>query len=107
MPVHPACAASTSIASVTGSTIVCDRIAWKYCRYGIRVEAPPRHCVSSNACRREFQSTFASESEVIQWCRDHIAHYKVPKKVVFGPLPTTATGKIQKFLLGETASELK
>lgn len=45
----------------------------------------------------------ATEAEIIQWCRDHLAHYKVPRKVVFGPLPTTATGKIQKFALRERA----
>jgi fatty-acyl-CoA synthase len=34
-----------------------------------------------------------------QWCRDHLAHYKVPTQVIFGPLPKTSTGKIQKFVL--------
>jgi fatty-acyl-CoA synthase len=41
--------------------------------------------------------------EIIAFCRDHLAHYKAPKSVVFGPLPTTATGKIQKFVLRERA----
>lgn len=45
----------------------------------------------------------ATPEEFIGWCRDHLAHYKVPKTVVFGPLPTTATGKIQKFALRERA----
>src|SRR5690606_14120054 len=36
---------------------------------------------------------------VIVWCRDHMAHYKAPRTVVFGPLPKTSTGKIQKFVL--------
>lgn len=40
-----------------------------------------------------------SESAVIDWCRDHMAHYKAPTKVVFGPLPKTSTGKIQKYVL--------
>jgi len=48
----------------------------------------------------------ASEEEFIKWCRDNLARFKVPKKIVFGPLPTTATGKIQKFLLRETAKTL-
>ena len=48
----------------------------------------------------------ASEAEFIAWCRDRIAHYKVPRRVVFGPIPTTATGKIQKFVLRENAREL-
>jgi fatty-acyl-CoA synthase len=38
-------------------------------------------------------------AEIIQWCRDHLAGFKVPKQVVFGPLPKTSTGKIQKFVL--------
>jgi len=41
--------------------------------------------------------------EIIAWCRERIARYKVPKTVVFGPLPKTATGKIQKFVLREQA----
>jgi fatty-acyl-CoA synthase len=42
-------------------------------------------------------------ADIIAWCRDHIAHFKAPKAVVFGPLPKTATGKIQKHLLRERA----
>lgn len=45
----------------------------------------------------------ATEAEFIEWCRKHLARFKVPKKVVFGPLPITATGKIQKFVLREQA----
>ena len=41
--------------------------------------------------------------DLINWCRDHIAHYKAPTTVVFGPLPKTATGKIQKYLLRDSA----
>jgi fatty-acyl-CoA synthase len=48
----------------------------------------------------------ASEAEMIQWCRQNLARFKVPKKVVFGALPTTATGKIQKFVLREKAKAL-
>ena len=43
---------------------------------------------------------------IIQWCRDHLAHFKVPKTIVFGPLPKTSTGKIQKFVLREQAKAL-
>ncbi|MCW5698974.1 MAG: acyl-CoA synthetase [Rhodospirillales bacterium] len=43
---------------------------------------------------------------VIDWCRTHLAHFKVPRKVVFGPLPKTSTGKIQKFVLRERTKEL-
>ena len=45
----------------------------------------------------------AAES-IIAFCRDHLAHFKVPSAVVFGPLPRTATGKIQKFVLRERAN---
>ncbi len=41
-----------------------------------------------------------------QWCREHLAPYKVPGKFVFMPIPRTSTGKIQKFVLRETAREL-
>jgi fatty-acyl-CoA synthase len=46
------------------------------------------------------------EIEIIQFCRQHLARFKVPKKVVFGPIPKTSTGKIQKFTLREQAKEL-
>ncbi len=48
----------------------------------------------------------AEEAEIIAFCRDHLAHFKAPKKVVFGPLPKTSTGKIQKFVLREQAKAL-
>ncbi|WP_350335193.1 acyl-CoA synthetase [Coralliovum pocilloporae] len=41
--------------------------------------------------------------EVISWCRDHLAHYKCPRHVIFTDLPKTSTGKIQKFVLREEA----
>ena len=44
--------------------------------------------------------------EVVAWCRERIAHFKVPRHVVFGPLPKTATGKIQKNVLRERAKPL-
>ena len=44
--------------------------------------------------------------EVVAWCREHLARYKVPRTVVFGPLPKTSTGKIQKYVLREKASAL-
>jgi fatty-acyl-CoA synthase len=43
----------------------------------------------------------ASEEEIIAHCRDHLAHFKAPRRVVFGVVPKTSTGKIQKFLLRE------
>ncbi|MFN8989249.1 MAG: AMP-binding enzyme, partial [Betaproteobacteria bacterium] len=41
----------------------------------------------------------ASEAELVAFCRERLAHYKAPRSVVFGPLPKTSTGKIQKHLL--------
>ena len=53
------------------------------------------------------EGTSATEGEYIEWCRANLARFKVPKKVVFGPIPTTATGKIQKYVLREKARALK
>jgi fatty-acyl-CoA synthase len=40
-----------------------------------------------------------TESELIAFCREHIAHFKAPKSIEFGDLPKTSTGKVQKFVL--------
>ena len=48
----------------------------------------------------------ASAEEIIDWCRQGLAKFKVPKHVVFGELPKTSTGKIQKFKLRERAREV-
>jgi len=45
----------------------------------------------------------ASAEEIIEHCRAHLARFKAPRDVVFGTLPKTSTGKIQKFLLRERA----
>ena len=42
-----------------------------------------------------------TEADILDHCRAHLARFKVPKQVVFGPLPKTSTGKIQKFVLRE------
>jgi fatty-acyl-CoA synthase len=47
-----------------------------------------------------------SAQDIIAFCRDNMAHYKVPRTVVFGPLPKTSTGKIQKFKLRERVENL-
>lgn len=47
-----------------------------------------------------------SAEEVITFCRERIAHFKAPKSVVFGELPKTATGKIQKYVLRQAARAL-
>jgi fatty-acyl-CoA synthase len=48
----------------------------------------------------------ATEQDYIEWCRQNLARFKIPRKVVFGPVPTTATGKIQKYVLRERAKVL-
>ncbi|MDH3639446.1 MAG: AMP-binding protein, partial [Gammaproteobacteria bacterium] len=47
-----------------------------------------------------------TEAEIIGFCRDNLAHFKAPRTVVFGPLPKTSTGKIQKFKLRDRAREI-
>jgi fatty-acyl-CoA synthase len=41
----------------------------------------------------------ATEADIIEFCRQHIARFKCPAAVEFGELPKTSTGKIQKFVL--------
>jgi fatty-acyl-CoA synthase len=48
----------------------------------------------------------ATAEALIAFAREHLAHYKAPRTVVFGPLPKTSTGKIQKFVLREKAKSL-
>jgi fatty-acyl-CoA synthase len=45
----------------------------------------------------------ATADDIIAFCREHLARFKAPRTVIFGPLPKTSTGKIQKFLLRERA----
>ncbi|MEW5882461.1 MAG: acyl-CoA synthetase [Pseudomonadota bacterium] len=49
----------------------------------------------------------ASAEEIIAFCRERMAHFKVPRTVVFGPLDKTSTGKIQKYLLRERARKIE
>ncbi|MEM8824684.1 MAG: acyl-CoA synthetase, partial [Pseudomonadota bacterium] len=46
-----------------------------------------------------------SESELISFTRERLAGFKTPKKVTFGPLPKTSTGKIQKYVLRDQVRE--
>ena len=52
------------------------------------------------------ESEAVTEGDIIAFCRRNLAHFKAPKTVVFGSLPKTSTGKIQKYLLREAAQEL-
>jgi fatty-acyl-CoA synthase len=47
-----------------------------------------------------------NDADVIAFCRERLARFKVPKTLVFGTLPKTSTGKIQKFLLRDRATSL-
>jgi fatty-acyl-CoA synthase len=48
----------------------------------------------------------ASSDDIMGWCRDRLARYKVPRHVVFCEVPKTSTGKIQKFKLRDLAKEV-
>ncbi|HTS22379.1 MAG TPA: acyl-CoA synthetase [Casimicrobiaceae bacterium] len=47
-----------------------------------------------------------SADDIIAWCRSRLAHFKLPRTIVFGPLPKTSTGKVQKFVLRDRARAL-
>jgi len=47
----------------------------------------------------------ATDEEIIAFCRQHLARFKCPRTVVFGELPKTSTGKVQKFVLRERAKQ--
>ena len=51
-------------------------------------------------------SNETTEGAIIAFCRENMARFKVPRTVVFGPLPKTSTGKVQKFKLRERAEAL-
>ena len=48
----------------------------------------------------------ATEKEIIEFCKKHLASFKCPKHVIFKVIPKTSTGKIQKFALREIAKEI-
>ncbi len=48
----------------------------------------------------------ATEAEIIEFCRARMAHFKVPRTIIFGPLPKTSTGKVQKFQLRDRVKEI-
>ena len=49
----------------------------------------------------------ATAAEIIAFCRENLAHFKAPRTVVFGPLPKTSTGKVQKYVLRDQAGKLE
>lgn len=52
------------------------------------------------------ENTAATEEEIIAFCRENMAHFKCPKTVIFGLLPKTSTGKVQKYVLREKIREI-
>lgn len=46
------------------------------------------------------------DTDIISFCREHLAGFKLPKTVVFSELPKTSTGKVQKYLLRDWAKAL-
>ncbi|MCG8610457.1 MAG: acyl-CoA synthetase, partial [Pseudomonadales bacterium] len=55
------------------------------------------------ACIEVKAGANVTEAEIIAHCKTHLAGFKVPKRVIFGELPKTSTGKIQKFALRQQA----
>ena len=49
------------------------------------------------------QDAAVTEKQIVEFCRSRMAKFKAPRAVVFGELPKTSTGKIQKFMLREKA----
>jgi fatty-acyl-CoA synthase len=49
----------------------------------------------------------ATEADIIAFCRGQMPGFKTPKAVVFGTIPKTSTGKIQKFMLREQVHSAK
>ena len=70
---------------------------------GVVAQPDPRWGESPLAYVELKPGASATESEIIELCRASLPHFKAPRSVVFGPLPKTSTGKIQKNLLRERA----
>jgi fatty-acyl-CoA synthase len=53
------------------------------------------------------ENAVATEADIIAFCRSQMPGFKTPKAVVFGAIPKTSTGKIQKFMLRDQAKSTK
>ena len=51
------------------------------------------------------QGATATDEDILAFCREHLARFKVPKDLVITEIPKTSTGKLQKFILREWAKE--
>ena len=54
----------------------------------------------------EIKEKQISEKNIIDYCKKYLAGYKLPKKIIFMPLPRTSTGKVQKFNLRKIARNI-
>src|SRR2546428_1297704 len=72
------------------------------------VVAPPDYKSGATPCAfvQLRPDALATAEELIGFCRDNLPHFAVPKTVVFGTLPTTSTGKVQKYTLRDRARAL-
>jgi len=52
------------------------------------------------------QGQSATEQDIVSFCRQHLAGFKVPRKIVFSELPKTSTGKVQKYVLRKQAQDM-
>jgi fatty-acyl-CoA synthase len=75
---------------------------------GVAVVARPDEKWGEVACAfvELREGEHATERELIDFCRERMARFKVPKTIIFGPLTRTGSGKIQQFLLREQARAL-
>jgi acyl-CoA synthetase (AMP-forming)/AMP-acid ligase II len=54
--------------------------------------------------RSEVEATTGTPTEIVAWCRDHMANYKAPRRVeILDALPLNASGKVLKYQLRERA----
>ena len=90
------------------STIEIEKILYRHpAILEAAVTAMPDEKWGETPCAFVFlhENAEASEQEIIDYCRENMARFKAPRKVVFGALPKTSTGKIQKFELRERARQ--
>ena len=70
---------------------------------GVVAQPDPTWGESPRAYIELTEGAQVSEAELIEFCRANLPHFKAPRSVVFGPLPKTSTGKIQKHILRDHA----